>query len=238
LYLDNSAYYSAGGSQSRAQHIFGEGYTWCNILNFAIQIVSGVFILFAVFAINKIMKKGLKPSQIDSKNMALHTGAFSLYLFGLVIDSIFFINYMLIKGTYKAYQNFIIVQAISNFFNFLSQLILCKILYDLGKPMPKRAKSSSERGSVRQVSERHSATLTSLSINEDEDNIRKADQQARLWNQFMRGPLHTDSVTDSVEHYFIDGEQIAYYGMGLVMDERRKPSLLDLETERRGTTFY
>ena len=96
--------------------------------------------------------------------MVMHTIAFSLYLLSLIIDSIFFINYMLIKKSQEAYKNFITVQAFGDVFNFLSQLILFKILYDLGKPMPKRAKSSSDRNSMRPLSSHHSGTLTNFTV--------------------------------------------------------------------------
>lgn len=52
--------------------------------------------------------------------MLLHSATFSIYLIGLIFESIFFINYVIVKGTYEAYKTFVIVTIVNDVFNLFS----------------------------------------------------------------------------------------------------------------------
>ena len=55
----------------------------------ALEIMSGIFILYSVYSIRKYIRKGLKPQQINQTNLALHSGAFLLYILSLPVDDTF-----------------------------------------------------------------------------------------------------------------------------------------------------
>lgn len=80
------------------------------------------------------MARGLQPKHINAKNLALHAAAFIAYLLALILDAAFFIRYQE-AGTFQTYQDFIEVQAVGMIFNFVGQLLLCKIFYEFGKPV-------------------------------------------------------------------------------------------------------
>lgn len=114
----------------------------CAVLNFSITILelaSGGLILFSVFKIRRYIKKGLKLYQINEKNVALHAAAFSIYVVALLAQSFFFAAAEFLTGHKIIYMCSSIV---CNFLNFVSQLLLCSILFLLGKPkeMPLLAK--------------------------------------------------------------------------------------------------
>ena len=115
LFIDNFFYYTKRHSQTP----YAWAYTYSMTVNAAFQIISGLFILYAVYKIGHTMRnKGLKAKDVDSKNLALHAAAFVIYMLALVVDVVFFFNYM-VNGTKDAFKSFIIVQIIGNVFNFL-----------------------------------------------------------------------------------------------------------------------
>ena len=110
--------------------------SWCLWIYSILEIVSGFFILYAVFEIRKYIKKGVKPSQINWRNLTLHATAFLLYTISLCIDNVFQVIYYYSSptNTQKSFENYLIADLVSNVFNFVGQLLLCKIFYQFGKP--------------------------------------------------------------------------------------------------------
>lgn len=106
----------------------------CAVLNVIVtflQLASGGFILFSVFTIRRFIKKGLRPYQLNEQNLALHAVAFSLYTVGLIAQTCFFAAFLL-RGSLTVY---LCSDIITNFLNYVSQLLLCSILFHLGKPI-------------------------------------------------------------------------------------------------------
>lgn len=128
------------------------------------------------------MRKGLKASQINEKNLALHAIAFLLYIGSLILDEIYFFRYNWAGEHNFAkvptfYLQYIRVQAASMVINFVGQLMLCKIFFDFSKPMERRVKSGAH-GSIRS-----SAMLDSTINSADDDrDEREAELKARIWN--------------------------------------------------------
>ena len=112
LYLDNNFYY-----HHKENYYFAWSFTYLTVVNVLLQIISGIFILYAVAKIRKVMLKGLKTQQINEKNLALHAATFVLYLLAISVDAVFFFNYQF-KGTFDAYEIFIKVAAIGSLINF------------------------------------------------------------------------------------------------------------------------
>lgn len=50
------------------------------------EVISGFLLLFAVYKIRKYLKKGLKSSQINECNIALHAVCFGLFTLGVIVD--------------------------------------------------------------------------------------------------------------------------------------------------------
>lgn len=118
LFIDNFFYYTKRHSQSP----FAWAYTYSMTVNAAFQIISGLFILYAVYQIGHTMRnKGLKAKDVDTRNLALHAAAFVIYMLALIVDVVFFFNYMVnaTKNKKDAFRSFIIVQIIGNVFNYL-----------------------------------------------------------------------------------------------------------------------
>lgn len=106
----------------------------CVVLNVTVTILelaSGGFILFSVFTIRRFIKKGLQPYQLNERNLALHAAAFSFYTVGLIAQTCFFAA-LLVKGSLVVY---LCSSIVTNFLNYVSQLLLCSILFNLGKPL-------------------------------------------------------------------------------------------------------
>lgn len=55
-----------------------------SIVGTLLQLMSGCFILFSVFTIRRLIKKGLRPYALNERNLALHAAAFLLYSVGLI----------------------------------------------------------------------------------------------------------------------------------------------------------
>ena len=114
VFINDNRYYRgksiAFSSESVAYLTFG---------GFLLQVISGVFILYAIYKIKGILRKGLKSSQINEKNLTFHGVCFSLYLLGLALDAFTFLNYNLQHGKPEAYFTFLKAQAGSNAVNFL-----------------------------------------------------------------------------------------------------------------------
>ena len=109
--------------------------SWTLWIYALLEIVSGIFILYAVFRIRKYIKKGVKPSQIDWGNLTLHASAFFFYTIALFINNIFEVIYFYSsQNIEKAFKNYLIADLVSNIINFIAQLLLCKIIYQFGKP--------------------------------------------------------------------------------------------------------
>lgn len=94
--------------------------------------ISGIIILYSVFKIRQFIKGGLESNQINERNIMLHAAAFLLYLSSLIA------KYVLLRIEVKHHDPLswcILAGIITNVFNFVGQLLLCKILYQFGKPL-------------------------------------------------------------------------------------------------------
>lgn len=83
-----------------------------------LQLLSAILLLYAVFLIHRHLKKGLKATQINAKNMILHATTFILLGIGLIVENVFYIiaNF---QQTTSSYANYIEVVAIGGTINFL-----------------------------------------------------------------------------------------------------------------------
>lgn len=131
LFLDNYFYYT----KKHPNKPYAWAYTYSMTINVTLQVLSGMFILYAVYKIGRtIRKRGLKTKEVNQWNLALHATAFTLYMLALIVDLIYFFNYMY-QGAHhtqhakEAFKSFVIVLLVSNVFNYLGQLLLIKIFY-------------------------------------------------------------------------------------------------------------
>lgn len=116
LYLDNLVYFNHPKEHLNAPYAWG--FVYAQNTQYLLLIVSGLFTLYAVYYIKWYISQGLKPKQINEKNLILHSTAFIAYLCALIFDAAFFINYQ-VKGTYASYTTFIEVQAVGSLFNLI-----------------------------------------------------------------------------------------------------------------------
>lgn len=176
LFMDNLVYY-----RTQSNDLEAWAFAYLSFGGYLLQMISGVFILYAIYKIKGVLKKGLKSSQINEKNLTFHGVCFSLYLLGLACDAIFWVNYNVQHGKPEAYITFIKAQAASNAVNLLCQLLLCKILWDLGKP-DTSPRPASNRHSKQSIKSTKSKNDSWLSVTTTEAVERETKYQARLWN--------------------------------------------------------
>ena len=112
-------------------------YATLNLLNYSMLVACGIFILYAVFSIGKYMRKGLRPAQINAKNLYLHTVTFLLFTLGLIVEEAFFLIWV-IDPNAKKFDRYMVAAFVAAIFNYLSSMLLCWIIYQYGerKDMP------------------------------------------------------------------------------------------------------
>ena len=100
-----------------------------------IQIISGLFLGFAIFKIRKFLNKKGYSHLLDTKILAIHTTTFGFYMVSIVIYTIFLMidNLNLGKETEK---KFYIANIFCNICAFMSLICLCGILWQFGKKAP------------------------------------------------------------------------------------------------------
>ena len=72
----------------------------------------------------------------------------------------------------EALAVYLLLGLITNIFNFIGQLLLCKILFQFGQPGPVN----------NHVSSQSNESSNDMSINSDIAAEREAEQKARIWN--------------------------------------------------------
>lgn len=85
-------------------------------LNFMISllgVISGVFLLHAIFRIRKFIKKGIQTKQINDLAMTVHILAYSLYMLSILVHQIINVYYFLAGNTFRLLK----LDTISNFFD-------------------------------------------------------------------------------------------------------------------------
>jgi len=63
--------------------------TYCALAVLFLQIIIGFVILYAVFSIRSFIKKGLRISSINERNLIWHAAAFALYTAALIVEAVF-----------------------------------------------------------------------------------------------------------------------------------------------------
>lgn len=99
-------------------------------------VASCIIVLYAIYLIEQILKKGLKPAQInesqiyflDSSNLRSRDFAKFIEVPFIVISSL--------KEDRSVHndRNTLIMRGVASLIGALSQILLCKLLYDLGTP--------------------------------------------------------------------------------------------------------
>jgi hypothetical protein len=103
-----------------------------------LEMISNCLVLYAVVTIRHYIQKGLKSYQLNERNVLLHALAFSVYSVSTVIQTCF----LLIYTTGGSLRNYIVICFITNFINYISLLLLCYILCQLGKPQESKKQES------------------------------------------------------------------------------------------------
>lgn len=55
------------------------------------DVVSGIFLLYAVFIIRSHLRNGLQSCQINGRNLGLHAACFLIYVISLIVEQVFYI---------------------------------------------------------------------------------------------------------------------------------------------------
>ena len=100
------------------------------------------------------------------RQLAVHFGAFGLYLLSLSIYLIFYAKYYLFHGSFKSMN---LAGDVSSGLSFLSQLCLSAIFWNLGT----RADAAENR-----------VTTEFATIEVEDVDDEEAELMARIWNQF------------------------------------------------------
>lgn len=93
------------------------------------QVVSGTYLIVAVFKIKKFYEDSKIKDQLNSRALALHAAAFGIYLLSVVSDAIGF-NLVLISDHF--YPVYLVSGYIWLIASFISQIALIIIFWQLG----------------------------------------------------------------------------------------------------------
>lgn len=82
-------FYDIQHGESKLAYSEATRQTYCMFFELLLQIVTGFVILYAVFAIHSFIKKGLRISSLNERNLLWHAAAFVLYTIALIVETVF-----------------------------------------------------------------------------------------------------------------------------------------------------
>ena len=131
-----------------------------------LQIISGVYLIRGVYLLRRFLRE-----HINTTTMVLYASAYVIYLFTTILYYVTF-NMDLIYNDGPATISFLQhAEEISIWTNFISQLLLCAIFWDLGR-----------KNEEEQIVETES-TYVEVEV---QTYTESDDLQARIWNSYLR----------------------------------------------------
>jgi len=134
-------------------------------LNGILQIISGTYMIHAIFKIKAFFDRQEASNELNLVVMILQGSAFGLYLLADLLYYVLRTLYFIKSSRIEMLNTSITVYL---WMNFVAQLLLIAIFWDLGKPLEE----------VRED------TMDSTPIIEDFDD--EAEMMARIWNTFQK----------------------------------------------------
>lgn len=131
IYRDNVDAHN-GGTMSKAQEAWF--LTWKYSVGFC-QLVSGIVLLVAICIIRNFLIKNGLGDEVNHTSMILHAVSFSLYLLSIFFFYYYYYVFLEAQETDTVTQSTrsaLIAWIITTYMNFLAQLFLIVILYQLG----------------------------------------------------------------------------------------------------------
>lgn len=137
-----------------------------------LQINSGVVLIWSVLSVRSFFKENEAAAVINPSQMMIHAGAFGIYLIGIIV----FYGTWVLRTDMDRNQVPKIAKLGESFFliaNFVSQLILVAIFWNLGRK-------------VNFIPDNESEYLNTESALNEQDFDEEAELQMRIWNNFQR----------------------------------------------------
>ena len=145
-----------------------------------LQLVSAVFLGFAIFKIRKYIKEGGQTEQVDVIQLVKHFSAFGLYLVSSLVLIVFYILYFIFQAV--PYANFNEAYDCRVILSCISQLCLCWIFWHLSKKEPKEEQTVQTEEQPLTIADNQNTTHHSLPEIIVEEYDERSDVQARIWN--------------------------------------------------------
>lgn len=134
-------------------------------LNGVLQIISGTYMIHAIFKIKAFFDRQEASNELNLVVMILQGSAFGLYLLADLLYYVLRTLYFIKSSRIEMLNTSITVYL---WMNFVAQLLLIAIFWDLGKPLE----------------EDREDTMESTPVIEDFDD--EAEMMARIWNTFQK----------------------------------------------------
>jgi len=132
-----------------------------------------------VLKIRNFFKQRGDEEYIDSGMLLRHGSAFTLYLIAAVFDMLTFLVYSIYSENQTVWIIYVVEDDFMTLVSFLSQLLLCSIIFVLGKNLKAKPVEAERAPTIADQQELQE-------VPEAQPWDEEAELQANMWNTFVR----------------------------------------------------